>query len=112
MDGNLLISNDPFHGVRVENGKLIPYLAESWQQTPTSLTFKLRTDATCADGSKVTATLVADNWKRLLNPDKASQNAAQFLGPGPYGINADDAAATVSITLSQPRGDAITPVLR
>jgi L-alanine-DL-glutamate epimerase-like enolase superfamily enzyme len=23
LDGNLLISNDPFHGVRVEKGKLI-----------------------------------------------------------------------------------------
>ena len=23
LDGNLLISNDPFHGVRVEHGKLI-----------------------------------------------------------------------------------------
>src|SRR6266567_150362 len=93
--------------VTIENGKVIPYLATSWQQTPTSLAFKLRTDATCADGSKVTASLVADNSQRLLNADKPSQNAAQFLGPGPYGINADDTAATVSITLAQPRGDAI-----
>ena len=23
LDGNLLISNDPFHGVRVEKGKLV-----------------------------------------------------------------------------------------
>jgi peptide/nickel transport system substrate-binding protein len=93
--------------VTVENGKVVPYLAESWQQTPTSLTFKLRTDATCADGSKVTPSLVADNWRRLLDPNKASQNAAQFLGPGPYEVSADDAASTVGITLSQPRGDAI-----
>lgn len=93
--------------VLVENGKVIPYIATSWQQTPTSLTFKLRTDATCADGSKVTASLVADNWKRLLDPKAPSQNAAQFLGPAPYVINADDAAATVSLGLSQPRGDAI-----
>jgi peptide/nickel transport system substrate-binding protein len=93
--------------VTIENGKVIPYLAASWQQTPTSITFKLRTDATCADGAKVTPALVADNWKRVLDPKKPSQNAAQFLGPQPYTITADDAASTISIGLSQPRGDAI-----
>jgi peptide/nickel transport system substrate-binding protein len=93
--------------VTIENGKVVPYLAASWQQTPTSITFKLRTDATCADGSKVTANLVADNWRRNLDPKKPSQNAAQFLGPQPYTITADDTASTVSIGLSQPRGDAI-----
>ena len=93
--------------VTIENGKVIPYLASSWQQTPTSITFKLRTDATCADGAKVTAGLVAQNWNRILDPKKPSQNAAQFLGPGPYTITSDDSAATVSIGLPTPRGDAI-----
>ena len=30
LDGNLLISNDPFHGVRVEKGKLILPKGPAW----------------------------------------------------------------------------------
>ena len=33
------------------DGKLVPYLAKSWEQTPNSITFTLRSDATCADGT-------------------------------------------------------------
>src|SRR5258708_34889412 len=34
-------------------GNLVPYLATSWTITPTSVTFKLRSDASCSDGTKV-----------------------------------------------------------
>ena len=93
--------------VSFQSGKVIPYLASSWQQTPTSITFKLRTDATCVDGSKVTASLVVANWKRLLNPSKRSINAGPILGQGPYTFTADDTAATAGISWPQPSSDAI-----
>ena len=34
--------------VTLDNGKIIPYIATSWTQTPTSITFKLRGDVVCA----------------------------------------------------------------
>src|SRR5262245_10303269 len=36
----------------------IAYLAKSWTQSPTEVAFTLRDDATCADGAKVTPTVV------------------------------------------------------
>lgn len=89
--------------VALKGGKVYPYLATSWKQSPTSIKFTLRKDATCSDGTPVTATVVANSFKRLLitnvavNPSIKSQ-----FGPPPYTIDADDSAATVTISIGRP----------
>jgi peptide/nickel transport system substrate-binding protein len=91
--------------VMIDQGKIIPYLATSWQQTPTSITFKIRNDATCSDGTKVTPSLVVDNWKHVFDPSKPSAWASNYVGKGPYSFSSDDAAGTATFTLTEPRGD-------
>jgi ABC-type transport system substrate-binding protein len=38
---------DTLVALDADTAEPIPYLAKSWAQTPTSITFTLRTDATC-----------------------------------------------------------------
>lgn len=84
-------------------GKLLPYLARSWTQTASSATFTLRTDATCADGTPVTPTVVANSFKRFF---KGSQ-AARLFGAGPYSVSANDAAHTFAVSLGTPYSDLV-----
>src|SRR5690606_10252545 len=44
-----------------EEGDIRPWLAESWQEEPGSVTFTLREGITCSDGSPLTASDVAAN---------------------------------------------------
>lgn len=89
--------------VALVDGKVVPYLATSWIQTPTSVKFNLRRDATCSDGAPMTATVVANSLKRLLiTNSKRSATLVRGFGDGPYVVTADDAAATVSVAIGQP----------
>jgi len=85
-----------------EAGKLTGYLATSWQATPTSITFTLQKDATCADGTVVTPTIVKNSLQRMID-NKAPYNRANW-GPGPYTVTADDAAGTVKFETATPYG--------
>lgn len=85
------------------NGKIIPYLAKSWEQTPTSITFHLRDDATCADGTRITATVVKNSFERAI---KATGNLASY-GPGQKTLTADDASGTFKIDLGAPYSGAL-----
>ena len=89
------------------SGKIVPYLAMSWNATPNSVTFTLRKDAKCADGTPVTPTVVANSFKRLVSDQivKASPVVAwgrYYLGPGPYTITADEAAGTFTFADQNP----------
>ena len=50
-----------------ENTQLQPYLAESWEATPEEVTFTLRSDVTCADGTPMTAEVVQKSLDMALN---------------------------------------------
>ena len=51
-----------------ENGEIIPYIAESWEQVDdTTIDFKIREDITFHDGSKLTAEDVAYSLNRAIN---------------------------------------------
>ena len=52
--------------VALDKGKVVPYLAKSWTIGPGSVTFDLRTDATCTDGTRVTADVVAKSMRRFF----------------------------------------------
>ncbi len=84
-------------------GKPIPYLAKSWKTTPNSITFTLRSEMTCSDGTPVTPTLVKSSLQRLID-SKSSYNGLNF-GPGPYSVTADDSAGTVTFTTGGPFSD-------
>lgn len=84
--------------------RVVPYLAKSWTQTPTSVTFQLRTpDATCADGSKLTPTAIANSFRRLVG----GPLAGQLFGAGPFTVSADDGASTFTLTMGTPDTDAL-----
>ena len=89
-------------------GHQIPYLAKSWVETPTSIKFTLRGDATCSDGTPVTATVVANSLKRLVDPATNSTTVRRVFGPGPYTISADDAARSVTFSLGTPFSDLLS----
>src|SRR5258708_1947279 len=86
----------------VSTGKVLPYVAASWTQTPTSITFKLRDDVTCADGTRVTPTVVYNSFARYISPELKSRWAQPAFGVGPYSIAKDDAAGTVAFSVAKP----------
>jgi oligopeptide transport system substrate-binding protein len=57
-------------------GKLVAGVAESWDVTPTKLTFKLRPEARWHDGSKVTAADFIYAWQNVNDPSVAAPFAA------------------------------------
>lgn len=83
------------------DGKLGPFLAESWTATSTQATFTLRKDVTCADGSPFDAQLAADN----LNFHAVPANATFYFGAQVVEgmkATADPAARTVTVTSPRP----------
>lgn len=84
--------------------KLQPYLASSWDNsTPGSLTFKIRTGATCADGTPVTPTVVANSLKYELATSTNSPYLGYVLGPGALkSVTADETQGTVTVALTKP----------
>ncbi len=87
---------------RSSDGELRPGLAESWVQTPSSVTYKLREGVTCADGSPLTIDDVAANYAYVADP----KNQSPLLGGGgmPLGtkIAVDRAARTITLTTPSP----------
>src|SRR5262245_9165728 len=81
---------------------LVPYLARSWTATPINVTFTLRKDARCADGTPITASVVATSLHRFVDPPTRSSQATRLVTAGPYTITADDAAGTVSFGVATP----------
>jgi peptide/nickel transport system substrate-binding protein len=92
-------------------GKLEPYLASSWTSTPDSATLKIRKGATCADGTPVTPTVVANSLNYSLNPKTNGPYATYVTGSaGMKSVTADEAAGSVTITLKAPY-NALVPAL-
>lgn len=70
------------------DGKVVPYLARSWKLAPGSITVTIRTDATCEDGTRVDANMVANSFNHLFAPATHSAAVREF-GPGPYSATAE-----------------------
>ncbi|MCB5292988.1 ABC transporter substrate-binding protein [Arthrobacter sp. SO3] len=90
---------------RDENNKIVPDLATKWDITPTQGTFTIRSGGTCADGTPITAGVVAESLKVFASPDSKSSFRPLVLGGGPATVTADDAAGTVTVKLAQPWTD-------
>ena len=91
------------------SGKIEPYLASSWTTTPNSVTFTLRKGPTCADGTPITPSVVANSLKYALAKSTAGPYLQYVVGPGALkGITSDSAANTVTVTLTKPYNSLLT----
>ena len=73
------------------SGTVKPYLATSWVVAPGIVTFTVRTDAVCADGTPVTSQVIANSFTRLFSPDLNSPQVGGGLGARPWAADAVDA---------------------
>jgi len=88
---------------RTPDGKVVPRLASSWQVTPDSVTYTLRKDVTCEDGTPLTASAVAADFNYIKDP-KTLSAWVNLTVPVPYTVSSDDAAATFTIKTAKPFG--------
>jgi peptide/nickel transport system substrate-binding protein len=86
--------------------KIVPYLATSWKLAPAnrprSITFKLRKDAKCGDGTPVTPLVVLNSFKRLISVQKTFNLVGNNLGPGPFHLAANMKKGTFTFRTETP----------
>ncbi len=82
----------------------IGVVAKSWEVTPSSIKFQLRSDVKCRDGSAFTPTDIAASLKAYMDPKTGSPYATRWLGKAPLTFTADDAGSTLTITAAEPFG--------
>ncbi|MEV4067802.1 ABC transporter substrate-binding protein [Nonomuraea dietziae] len=83
------------------DGSLVPALAEKWDVKPDSVTFTLRKNVTCADGSPVTPSIVAANFNHIADPASKSPLRGVLI-PADLTAKGDDAAGTVTLATPKP----------
>jgi peptide/nickel transport system substrate-binding protein len=88
------------------NGKVIPYLATSWQVTPTQIVFHLRKGPTCADGTPVTPAVVAQGINYWVK--QKSVWTSTDMGAGPITAGANNKAGTVTVMSGTPKNDLLS----
>jgi peptide/nickel transport system substrate-binding protein len=88
---------------RGPDGKAVPQIATSWTVTTTSVTYTVRRDVTCDDGTALKPSDIAADFTYIADP-KTLSPWVQFSVPVKYTATADDAAGTVTITSTTPFG--------
>ena len=83
-------------------GKPVSQLAEKWTSTATTANFTLRKDVTCADGTKLSASMVKQNFDFIKNPKSQTSVIGSQLPDTEFTTTADDATRTFSITVKKP----------
>jgi peptide/nickel transport system substrate-binding protein len=77
-------------------------LATEWESSSaSSYLFTIRDDATCSDGTPITAQVVADSLENLAASEGTNTRTLAF-GEGDPTFTVDEAASTVAIELSEP----------
>ena len=84
-----------------KDNNIVSGLATKWDVTPNSVKFSLDEDATCSDGSPLTATDVAKSINHVVDP-KTKSPLVGVLIPADVSAKADDAAHTVTLTTKSP----------
>lgn len=90
-------------------------LATDWETVSASeYVFTLRDDATCADGTAITPTVVTDSFEYLVGSEESGSVTwkNQAFGSGTPTFTADDEAGTVTIELSEPYSQLIGGISR
>jgi peptide/nickel transport system substrate-binding protein len=89
---------------RDEGSTLVGNVASSWEsRSPSDYVLTIRDGMTCADGTPIDATVVADSLQYLANTGKGT--APAVFGEGAPTIAADAAASTVTIHTAAPYVD-------
>src|SRR4051812_8037186 len=73
--------------VSFSGGKYYPVLGTPGSISPRAITFKIRANATCSDGTRLTAKAVHDSFKRLIEVPKLSNFLSNYFGAGPYAVS-------------------------
>lgn len=89
-----LLTADP------ETGKPSPFLAQSWTESPTKVTYTLRNNLTCADGTPFTAQTAADNLNWIADPANKSPRLESVV---PADAKASAKGNVLTVTTSKPR---------
>jgi peptide/nickel transport system substrate-binding protein len=84
-----------------EDGTIQSGLATEWEVEGTTVSMTLADGITCSDGTELTATDVAANFDYVADPQNKSPFLGTFLPVGAT-TEADDAAGTVTVTLTEP----------
>jgi len=92
---------DPLVSVDGGTGEIRSGLAKKWEVKDSTISLTLAEGITCADGAKLTPTVVAANLDFVSDPNNKSPFLGTFFPAGAKTV-ADDAAGTVTITLAQP----------
>lgn len=90
-----LIYDDP------KTSKPSPYLATSWTESPTKVTYTLRDGITCSDGSPFTAQTAADNLNWIIDPKNESPRLESVV-PADAKVTAKGNVLTVETTKPRP----------
>lgn len=90
-----LVSVDP------AGGQIRPQLAQKWSAAGTTVKLTVRAGVTCADGTPLTAKVVADNLAYVGDPKNKSPFLGTFLPAGAR-ATADDSTGEVTLTLAAP----------
>ncbi|MDQ1129314.1 ABC transporter substrate-binding protein [Microbacterium sp. SORGH_AS_0888] len=94
---------------RDDGNRLVGGLARTWESVSASeYVLTLRDDATCSDGTPITAEVVAASLSRFMDPATGSSARSLAFGRGQSTVTADDAAGTVRISLTEPWSDLLT----
>lgn len=90
-------------------------LATDWTAVSASeYQFTIRDDTTCADGTAITPTVVADSFEYLTGLDDSGAQTwkNQAFGSGDATFTPDDAAGTLTVSLSEPYSQLLGGVTR
>ncbi|MCU1405720.1 MAG: hypothetical protein JWQ43_2023 [Glaciihabitans sp.] len=89
-----------------DDNTLVGGLATDWEAvSASSYNFTIRDDATCSDGTPITATTVANSLTRFADPATASTGRTLAMGGATATITADDETGVVDVQLSQDWAD-------
>ncbi len=92
---------DPLLSVDGASGEIKSGLATKWDVKENTISLTLAEGITCGDGTKLTASVVADNLNFVADPNSKSPFLGTFFPAGAKSVG-DDAAGTVTITLATP----------
>lgn len=87
------------------DGEVVPGLATEWEVEADRVVFTVRDDVTCADGTRVTSSVIQASFERLVDPETAAPYATKELGYSDPTFIADDEAGTFTIELPGPFSD-------
>ena len=88
-------------------GQVQGWLATDWEETPTSLKMTIRDDAVCADGTKLTAETVANNYRWIIDPANGSAFSGMVV-PADAEIENDE--HTVTVKTNTPNSFMLTAI--